>query len=107
MTLKLTFNPLTQAATQLGQLLADSLLALGKRQSGFNADNRGAALPSDSGIAETDIYNGIRDQGAGRAQAPDMGWGVILWDEDGHDRDGAPGSRNSAVQIRTVVGTQP
>lgn len=102
---KLTLNPLMQTAMRLGRLFAAALRTDGKGQGCDLVDIAGAGLPSGSGMQDSDL-DGIRSQSAGRKQQPDAGWGVILWDEDGHDRNGSPGSRDSAVFLRTRLGTQ-
>lgn len=106
MTQKLKQNPLIRTARRLGQVLAVSLLTLGLSQSLASADDAEMGLPSGSGMQNSDL-NSIRGQGVDQPQRPKVDWGVILWDEDGQDRSGTPGSRDSAVYIRIEIGTQP
>ena len=107
MTQRLTPNTLTKTALQFGQLLAALLLALGIAQSLVNAADAELGFPAGAGLGDQALQD-IRGQGIEDEELRlDVDWGVILWDEDGSDRNGLPGSRDNAVHIRIEIGTQP
>ncbi|MCV6590842.1 MAG: hypothetical protein OIF57_17760 [Marinobacterium sp.] len=95
MTVTLNRVSLTNALRVLRQALT-AWLSAGKRKGGDRQHSR----LRRKGRSATEPRNR-----AGRRQVSTEGWGVILWDEDGNDRHGKPGTHDAAVHIRIYIGT--